>query len=250
MIRTTVVLILLATNSAHAAFSPVLCSETCGVTDPSNHLQIIWYYCDDEWCGSHPTTNVHTQGDGFVQASTISGGTYQNYIDNERTLYANVYVRGIALYRNKFSTENGYDYVTVKQVSTTSLLTGVMPDNGWTTPVITNSLQLYPVKLRFVSDVSIRDSGFKFSKVRVCCDPNAVLSIPADVELGKRNTGILIGAGDVVYFAVPDAPAAHRTNLAMWGLPDANYDMKVRCNSFPTDTTWDFKATSASPLMI
>lgn len=240
VLHTLLDILLVSIPSLTHAFAPVLCSPTCSSGDP--YLQLAWYFCDDEWCGAFPTTNANTQGDGFVQTGTPP--SYINNIDSERTLYANAYVRGLKLFSTDFQTENGYDYVKLRQLSTSTFLTGTMPPNTWTTPALTSTLQSYPLLIRFVSDASVTDVGFKFSKASVCCDPEAVLSLPADVVLGKRNTGLLIGPSDVVYFSVPDAPTGSRTNLAMWSYTGTNFDMKVRCNSFPTATTWDAQSTS------
>ena len=232
-------LLLVLTHPLNAeAFTP----QMCGLCSANQWTTLGWYYADDEWLGTYPVPTF-TEGDGFVQHQLGSDAHYENNIDNVRMFLASANVSGLRVFYDHFETEPGYDFVSMQQSSTMHYFTGVQAANSWTQIAITSPLQWFPMTIRFKADISIRQRGFLFNKVQVCCSPNPAY-VSQTVALGVRQTGVLQGLGDVVYLRISDPPIGQIANLMLWSLPGRNFDLKVRCDAFPTPTNYDASATT------
>ena len=202
----------------------------------------------------------------MAESDPNNGNNYANNIDYTVNIAANERVYQFWMRFDAFATEPNYDYLEVWSYSpntqeiTDTHYTGGMPAAAWavmgssTWPIQrTNDL------LHFHSDYSVNDTGVYLGQAAVCTtNPGAPLQgyylSPAPVS---RTSGVLLGAGDVVYFRFPvgsptgSCTSAHDT-FALQGDPTAgnDFDLYVKCGALPTPSSFtdrDFSGPTTSP---
>ena len=245
-IRQSSFLLLLATVAfSDSARAVELCPVSCAPCAYGLWTDVPFEYCTSEWCGNDPVVTPPS-GDGFV--SVLSGFLveYQNNINHPRTVWANSLVRDIEFRSIKFGLDV-HDRLDAWHVGSTTQHTGNKPPGTWLG--LTQSgywtLQNYPANLRFVTDSVGTDIGFFLDQARVCCGSSPPQLGPSTIVTPTaRNMGILLGQGDVVYFAVQDPPQGNLLNLTLWGM-GGDIDLKIRCDAYPTENSYDGAATSS-----
>jgi hypothetical protein len=177
-----------------------------------------------------------------------SGATcphYINFVDQTREVRANPNVKAFEFRVDSFDTETGYDFLKWRQKGGADQhLTGT-PATGWYGTVVNENLQSTPMELQFITDFSVTRPGFRIGQARVCCAASTNRE-PANIPLLRRNTGVLLGNGDVVLFKAPALPAGQKLNVILWGGTGADFDLYVRCNAWPTQSTFDYLGFSGN----
>lgn len=180
-----------------------------------------------------------------VNSSTTK---YTNYTDHAAKVLASSAVRTIGFRVNAFDLENTYDYLKYGEsvFSWTGSLTGTISSGTWYsyTPSTGESLQSKPMILYFDTDYSVTSTGFDLDQARYCCSGSNTNK--STMLVGVRNLGLLKGSGDVVFAKFPADSNLHHT-VALW--PDqtgTDFDLYVRCNAEPTDTTFTYRSNSSS----
>jgi hypothetical protein len=182
-------------------------------------------------------------------------GDYNNNIDYTSQFVFNTYVDSYGVYISSFDTQKNHD--TLKLPYETALLSGRMPDgdvaHGWHDVMLGSGARNDPF-FRFRSDAYDTARGFELTSARVCTtdtrttakNPSPHPTIPA-----MRNTGVLLGSGDTVYFEIPVGPTKYDTfcaesdqvhdTFALWGEPSAStdFDLYARCGALPTESQYD-----------
>lgn len=205
---------------------------------------VSWQYCTNEWCGDDASVTP-PNGDGYVAVAALPTPQYQNNIRNNRTFWANAYVRQAQFQVESFSLATGDSLQLYQDTGPTTAHTGTKSAGTWLSVSTSQNLNRYPISQRFIADGSARGSGFSLENVRVC--GNSTIDQPAPAVVVSetiRNSGILLAQGDVVYFQLADYPLGYKTNLVLWGAGN-DIDMKVRCDAFPTMGTFNLSSTSS-----
>ena len=91
----------------------------------------------------------------------------------------------------------------------------------------------------------LRNSRTQIDGLRLCArDSKQGSSITSYLRPNRRETGVLLGANDTVYFQIIPVQGTHQT-IALWGdYPNdigMDFDLYVRCGLPPTPTEWDFR---------
>jgi hypothetical protein len=205
----------------------------------------------------------------MAESDPNNGNNYANNIDYTVNIAANERVYQFWMRFDAFATEQNYDYLEVwsyspnQAESTDYHYTGGMPYAGGQQPwaVMQGAWPIPKANdfLHFHSDYSVNNTGVYLGQAAVCTtNPGAPLqgyyrsSAPV-----TRNSGVLLGAGDVVYFQFPvgsptgSCTSAHDT-FALQGDPTAgnDFDLYVKCGALPTPngfTDRDFSGPTTSP---
>jgi hypothetical protein len=207
----------------------------------------------------------------MAESDPNNGSNYANNIDYTINIAANERVNEFWVRFDEFATEPNYDYLEIWSYS---------PDGNTTDYHYTDSVPPYqgnklwgvmkgvwPIPkandyIRFHSDYSVNNTGVFLGQAAVCTyNPGGPLyGYYRGSEPVRRNSGVLLGAGDVVYFAFPvgyqsptgaSCTSAHDT-FALQGDATAgnDFDLYVKCGSLPGPNdflTRDFSGPSTSP---
>lgn len=202
-------------------FSPIMCSQ-CPVLTP-----VDWRFGNSE-IPRDP--------------NSVSPASYNNHLHIRHQVQGNEYVRNFQFYISSFSTESGYDYLQYSPTGpgSSAYLTGALPAQ-WRTIYHGTSIPFNETFL-FHSDAIVSGNGFNIGSALVCCDSSPT---PAnhDVGLAVNNHGFLLGAGDTTYYQYSRASTenGNENSVVLYNSsPGSDFDIYVRCNARPTQTTFDF----------
>ncbi len=202
-------------------------------------------------CPVCPTYTTFTDFN-WTTDNWVKDGTGANYINHQQfygSLTANPYVIEAYFRVAKFSTEPAYDGLAWNVSNTDNLsqaanpaMTGTPYTPGtWFGYSSIAGLENAPIRWQFYADGTVNSTGIAFDYVKVCCSQNPGTRYNAASLLtnGERQSGILLGTGDVVYFTLPGSTPelTNKTySLALRGnTPSNDYDLYVRCGAYPTE---------------
>lgn len=167
---------------------------------------------------------------------------YSPHSYDRRWVSASRYVADIAFEAVSFQTELGYDSLKLRQYPNSMyIISGSPTTPKWLDVATSTTLQAVPVEMTWTTDGSVQYSGFEIDTAAVCCQSSPGQSVSSSsVLLSARNSGVLLGTNDVVYFWVPAAATGEQLNFALWNSPEASFDadLYVRCGAFPTPTQY------------
>ncbi|MCA9670657.1 MAG: hypothetical protein KC503_33905 [Myxococcales bacterium] len=166
-------------------------------------------------------------------------------MDYLRWVVGNAYMQGISFFVSSFDMEQSFDKLAIGTATQNyHTLTGSLsgPSLGYKDVVLPWRLQITPVGLRVTTDHSVTRRGFEILGARYCCASTPIVGAPYLQRL-RRYTALLTSTNDVVYFST-DFVAGAGLNIAVWG-GVGDVDVRVRCGAYPTESQYDFAATSS-----
>lgn len=181
-------------------------------------------------------------------------GTYLPDVSVTRWFYTNNWVQWFDFWVPYFDSETGYDYLHYGQpyIAEYGITGGQDNANFWYFVRLSTSasFQAVPAYFYWHSDATNQLSGFNIDGVRVCSGSSPDNNTTFLPEF-TRNTGVLLGTGDVIYFQVAGTQGPDHYTFALWGdYPNdydnnLDFDLYARCGAPPTPTAWDFRGYSS-----
>ena len=206
------------------------------------------------WTPTEYTLRIGLDGGSQYPLDPVVGGLsyrrYDNMIKHTRKFVANKYVNAASFYFSTFDTETNYDKLTISGLcSGTSCspfytLTGTLAAGARDLSYAGGgqSLTSSPLRLQFVSDVSVTRRGIDLSSTSVRCFGSGISNdLVQTAAPGDTIDGVVLGANDIVYVGLPGGatPGMHQT-VTMWSSDaSTDLDLLLACNRRPTVTDFD-----------
>jgi hypothetical protein len=171
---------------------------------------------------------------------------YNNRLSPVKMLIANEFVTKVKVRASSFYTEAGHDYFKLCDYygAICDYYSGLKLPNTWFSKSTTTA-QSYPIRWQFESDSSVGYGGIRFDYIAVECGGVGMewcYTIPS--YPGWNMTGVLLGENDVVYMKVP-VRNSDRLNFLLSGQDGKNFDLYIKCGSFPSATSYNYSATTS-----
>ena len=190
-----------------------------------------------------------------INVNLLPSMEYNNNQEIRANVLGNAWTQRLQVQAGTFNVEPTYDTLSFQNANPVVSRVYGSGTSGWVTaldvsgaPVFSNaSLQNHVGGRVFKSDaINIGGpyAGATLTRARVCGNLTTAapgISSSLDWEMGRRQTGALLGAGDTVYLRYNRSDTTLESSLALWSTAaGTDFDIFVRCNAVPTQFSWDF----------